>query len=114
MSDGPLIIDVSPRDGLQNDPVILEPDVRAELCRRLVATGIQRVEAVSFVHPSYVPAMAGAEEVVAALPDLRDETLVGLALLLKGRRDLRSRNLVPQRTLRTLRDDAEWAKEQMR
>lgn len=82
--DSPLIIDVSPRDGLQNDPVILEPGVRAELCRRLVATGIQRVEAVSFVHPRYVPAMAGAEEVVAALPDLRDEALVGLALNRRG------------------------------
>jgi isopropylmalate/homocitrate/citramalate synthase len=80
----PLIIDVSPRDGLQNDPVILPPEVRAELCRRLVGTGLRRVEAVSFVSPRHVPAMAGAEEVVAALPELRDEQLVGLVLNRRG------------------------------
>lgn len=40
--------------------------------------------------------------------------LVGLALALKGRHDLATRNLVPRRTLRTLREDAEWAREQMR
>jgi hypothetical protein len=41
-------------------------------------------------------------------------TLVGLAILLKGRRDMAARNLVPRRTLRTLQQDAQWAKEQMR
>lgn len=41
-------------------------------------------------------------------------TLLGLAILLKGRRDLAARDLLPRRTLRTLRDDAQWAREQMR
>ena len=59
---------MGPRDGLQNDEVTLEPRVRAELCARIAATGIQRVEAASFVHPKLVPQMAGAEEVFAALP----------------------------------------------
>jgi hydroxymethylglutaryl-CoA lyase/(R)-citramalyl-CoA lyase len=61
------LCDVGPRDGLQNHAVTLEPAVRAELCRRLAATGLPRVEAVSFVHPGRVPQMAGAEEVLAAL-----------------------------------------------
>jgi hydroxymethylglutaryl-CoA lyase/(R)-citramalyl-CoA lyase len=60
---------VGPRDGLQNDKVTLEPAVRAELCTRLTAAGLRRVEAASFVHPKLVPQMAGAEEVFAALPD---------------------------------------------
>jgi xanthine/uracil permease len=40
--------------------------------------------------------------------------LVGLAVALKGRRDMAGEKLVPERTLRTLREDAEWAREQMR
>ena len=62
------ICDVGPRDGLQNDKVTLEPATRAELCTRLAATGLQRIEAASFVHPKLVPQMAGAEEVFADLP----------------------------------------------
>ncbi len=80
----PRIVEVSPRDGLQNDPVPLAPAARAELCRRLAATGITLIEAVSFVSPRHVPAMAGAEEVVAELPELRDRTLSGLALNTRG------------------------------
>src|SRR4051812_43030043 len=63
------VCDVGPRDGLQNDKVTLEPATRAELCTRLAATGMHRIEAASFVHPKLVPQMAGAEEVFAALPD---------------------------------------------
>lgn len=62
------VCDVGPRDGLQNDKVTLEPAERAELCRRLAATGVPRVEAASFVHPKLVPQMAGAEDVFANLP----------------------------------------------
>ena len=62
-----VLCDVGPRDGLQNDEAVLEPAVRAELCARLAAAGVPRVEAVSFVDPRRVPQMAGAEEVVAAL-----------------------------------------------
>jgi len=61
------IVEVGPRDGLQNEAAVLEPAVRAELTRRLEAAGARRIEAVSFVHPKYVPQMAGAEEVMAAL-----------------------------------------------
>jgi isopropylmalate/homocitrate/citramalate synthase len=61
------ICDVGPRDGLQNEPDVLAPAVRAELCNRLAAAGLARVEAVSFVRDDRVPQMAGAEEVVAGL-----------------------------------------------
>ena len=61
------LCDVGPRDGLQNDAATLPPETRAELCRRLAATGLGRIEAASFVHPGRVPQMAGAEEVLAAL-----------------------------------------------
>jgi isopropylmalate/homocitrate/citramalate synthase len=83
--NAPLITDVAARDGLQNDSVVLAPDVRAELCRRLAATGLQRIEAVSFVSPRHVPAMAGAEEVLEALrDDLSGTTLSGLVLNDRG------------------------------
>ena len=62
------ICDVGPRDGLQNDAAILDAATRAELCGRLAAAGLPRVEAASFVNPKLVPQMAGAEEVWAALP----------------------------------------------
>src|ERR671918_3199964 len=62
------VCDVGPRDGLQNEPDVLAPAMRAELVNRLAAAGLPRVEAVSFVREDRVPQMAGAEEVVAA-PD---------------------------------------------
>jgi isopropylmalate/homocitrate/citramalate synthase len=60
------VCDVGPRDGLQNEPDVLAPAVRAELVTKLAAAGLPRVEAVSFVRDDRVPQMAGAEEVVAA------------------------------------------------
>ena len=74
------ICDVAPRDGLQNDPKILEPGVRAELISRLANAGLPRIEAVSFVSPKRVPQMAGAEEVVAAVDRREDVGLRGLSL----------------------------------
>ncbi|MBA4805216.1 MAG: hydroxymethylglutaryl-CoA lyase [Brevundimonas sp.] len=78
------IVEVGPRDGLQNEKVVLEPAVRAELVRRLEAAGARRIEAVSFVHPKYVPQMAGAEEVMAALPPAPGRSRIGLVLNGKG------------------------------
>ena len=77
------VCDVGPRDGLQNEPERLAPDVRAELVRRLAAAGVPRIEAVSFVHPERVPQMAGAEEVVAAAGEVEAE-LSGLVLNPRG------------------------------
>ncbi|HZW14937.1 MAG TPA: hydroxymethylglutaryl-CoA lyase [Brevundimonas sp.] len=78
------LVEVGPRDGLQNEKAVLEPAVRAELVRRLEAAGARRIEAVSFVHPKYVPQMAGAEEVMAALPHEAGRSRIGLVLNGKG------------------------------
>jgi len=79
-----IICDVGPRDGLQNEDTTLAPAVRAELCDRLAAAGVPRVEAVSFVNPKRVPQMAGAEEVMAAI-DRREGTIyAGLVLNERG------------------------------
>ena len=78
------IVEVGPRDGLQNEKAVLEPAVRADLVRRLEGAGARRIEAVSFVHPKYVPQMAGAEEVMAALPHQSGRSRIGLVLNGKG------------------------------
>jgi isopropylmalate/homocitrate/citramalate synthase len=78
------ICDVGPRDGLQNEPDVLEPAVRAELVNRLADTGLPAIEAVSFVHPGRVPQMAGAEEVVGALERREGVVYSGLVLNEKG------------------------------
>ena len=51
------VCDVGPRDGLQNEPEVLAPEVRAELVNRLAAAGLRRIEAVSFVRAERVPQM---------------------------------------------------------
>jgi isopropylmalate/homocitrate/citramalate synthase len=78
------ICDVGPRDGLQNQPVTLEPPVRARLVDLLAAAGVPRIEAVSFVSPKAVPQMAGAEEVVAEIERRAGVVYAGLALNEKG------------------------------
>jgi len=80
------VTEVGARDGLQNESTVLDPAVRADLVRRLAGTGVPRVEAVSFVHPRWVPAMAGAEEIMAGLEDDRrsDVALSGLVLNRRG------------------------------
>jgi (R)-citramalyl-CoA lyase len=79
-----VICDVGPRDGLQNESRTLEPAVRADLCDRLAAAGLKRIEAASFVNPKLVPQMAGAEEVMAALHRKPGVSYAGLVLNDKG------------------------------
>jgi hydroxymethylglutaryl-CoA lyase/(R)-citramalyl-CoA lyase len=83
-SGGVTVFDVGPRDGLQNEPDVLSPNVRAELANRLVDAGISAVEVASFVDPRRVPQMAGAEEVVAALTRVDGVVYAGLALNERG------------------------------
>ena len=78
------LCDVGPRDGLQNEPDVLAPPVRAELATRLAAAGLPRVEAASFVRPDAVPQMEGAEEVVAALDPREGVEYAGLVLNERG------------------------------
>jgi isopropylmalate/homocitrate/citramalate synthase len=79
-----IVCDVGPRDGLQNEPDVLAPSVRAELVDKLAATGLPRIEAVSFVRDDAVPQMAGAEEVVAAVERREGTELSGLVLNERG------------------------------
>jgi hydroxymethylglutaryl-CoA lyase/(R)-citramalyl-CoA lyase len=79
-----VICDVGPRDGLQNEDRVLLPAVRADLCDRLIAAGLRRIEAASFVNPKLVPQMAGAEEVMTALHRKPGAVYAGLVLNEKG------------------------------
>ena len=78
------LCDVGPGDGLQNESVTLPPAERAELCDRLLASGLRAVEAASFVNPRLVPQMVGAEDVVAGVRRREGAVLSGLALNERG------------------------------
>ena len=78
------LYDVGPRDGLQNEPEVLDVEARAELVQRLAATGLPAIEVASFVDPRRVPQMANAEEVVAAVGGTPGVTRAGLALNERG------------------------------
>jgi hydroxymethylglutaryl-CoA lyase/(R)-citramalyl-CoA lyase len=87
------LCDVGPRDGLQNEPEVLAPAVRAELINRLAAAGLPRVEAASFVRADRVPQMAEAEEVVAAIERREGTEYSGLVLNERGYERLRATSL---------------------
>jgi hydroxymethylglutaryl-CoA lyase len=78
------IVEVGPRDGLQNEKLPLEVDQKLEFIRRLEAAGARRIETVSFVNPRRVPQMAGAEEISAALRHEAGRSRIGLVLNEKG------------------------------
>jgi len=78
------ISEVGPRDGLQNEPDVLAPSLRSELVGRLAATGLGRIEAVSFVRDDVVPQMAGAEAVLTGLRETGDVDVLGLVLNERG------------------------------
>lgn len=78
------IVEVGPRDGLQNEARALPVAERVALVRRLEAAGAQRIEAVSFVNPKRVPQMAGAEDIMAALPPDPARSRIGLVLNMRG------------------------------
>ena len=88
-----IICDVGPRDGLQNEPGALDPATRAVLINRLAATGLRRIEAVSFVREDRVPQMSGAEEVVAAIQPREGVEYAGLVLNEQGYERLKGTSL---------------------
>ena len=57
------IVEVGPRDGLQNEAVSLDVATKVELIERLASCGLKNIEAGSFVSPKWVPQMAGSDEV---------------------------------------------------
>ena len=78
------IVEVGPRDGLQNEKVVLSTEDKVALINRLEAAGARRLETVSFVHPGRVPQMADAEAVMAGLSANPDVTRIGLVLNARG------------------------------
>ncbi|MEO0360101.1 MAG: hydroxymethylglutaryl-CoA lyase [Pseudomonadota bacterium] len=77
------IVEVSPRDGIQNEPTILQTADKLALIAMAVDAGAGRVEATSFVNPKRVPQMADADEVAAALPKGTGR-MIGLTLNRRG------------------------------
>jgi hydroxymethylglutaryl-CoA lyase len=78
------LVEVGPRDGLQNEPDIISTQSKLELIERMLGYGARRLEVASFVHPKRVPQMADAEDVIVGLPDRADTTYIGLALNKRG------------------------------
>ena len=78
------IVEVGPRDGLQNEKTLFEIEQKLEMIHRLEAAGARRMEVVSFVNPKRVPQMAGAEEIMAALPHKEGRSRIGLVLNMRG------------------------------
>ena len=74
------IIDVTARDGLQNESVMFSTEDKVDLIGRSISAGARRLEVASFAHPKYVPQMADAESVIAALPKNDDVIYIGLAM----------------------------------
>ena len=65
MADAVEIIEVSARDGIQNERALVSTETKLELIARAVAAGVRRLEVTSFVNPKRVPQMADAEAVMA-------------------------------------------------
>src|SRR5579862_4531473 len=61
------IVEVGPRDGLQNEPAAVPTDVKLAFIRRLADAGLREIEVTSFVRPDRVPQLADAEAVAAGL-----------------------------------------------
>jgi len=78
------ILEVGPRDGLQNESEIISTADKLGLIDRLLDAGVRRIEVASFVHPQRVPQMADAEQVIAGLPDRDDVSYIGLCLNKRG------------------------------
>lgn len=78
------IVDVSPRDGLQNEKVPVSTEDKLRLINELISLGARRIEAVSFVNPRKVPQMADADAVMAGVPRDTGASFIGLVLNTRG------------------------------
>jgi hydroxymethylglutaryl-CoA lyase len=78
------IVDVGPRDGLQNEKVEFSTDAKIAFVRRLADAGVRRMEVTSFVNPQRVPQMADAEAVMAGIPRDNGASYIGLVLNKRG------------------------------
>ena len=78
------LVEVGPRDGLQNEATIISTADKLALIRRAIDYGARRIEVTSFVNPKKVPQLADAEDLVAMLPERDDVTYIGLVLNRRG------------------------------
>lgn len=78
------LVEVGPRDGLQNEKQQVATADKLRLIERAIQYGARRIEATSFVNPRAVPQMADAEAVCAGLPDRADVTYIGLVMNRRG------------------------------
>lgn len=78
------IVEVGPRDGLQNETLNLSAAQKIELINLLSKTGLKRIEAGSFVSPKWIPQMANSDEVFQALPSRTDVQYSALTPNLRG------------------------------
>jgi hydroxymethylglutaryl-CoA lyase len=78
------LVEVGPRDGLQNESTLVATTDKVGLITRMIDAGARRLEVGSFVNPKRVPQMADTPAVIAALPDRADVSYIGLCLNQKG------------------------------
>src|SRR3984957_16437159 len=78
------IVEVGPRDGLQNESGVFTISQNLDLIGRLLDAGVRRIEATTVVNPKLVPQMADAEAVAAALPRREGVIFIGLVLNKRG------------------------------
>ena len=78
------IVEVGPRDGLQNESVLFSTAQKLQMIERAIEAGVRRIEVASFVNPKLVPQMADAEAVSAGLVRRDDVTYIGLVLNKRG------------------------------
>ncbi|WP_374544797.1 hydroxymethylglutaryl-CoA lyase [Rhodoblastus sp.] len=78
------IVEVGPRDGLQNESAFVATPIKIELIERLAAAGCRHIEATSFVSPQKIPQLADAAEVMRAIRRAPDVTYSALTPNLKG------------------------------
>ena len=84
MSESVLIFEMSPRDGLQNEPRRISTADKIDLVNRLSATGLRKIETASFVSPKWVPQMADGAEVMAGITRVPDVTYTALTPNMQG------------------------------
>jgi hydroxymethylglutaryl-CoA lyase len=78
------MVEVAPRDGLQNEKTLIATADKIALIERAIAAGSRRIEVTSFVNPKAVPQMADAEAVCDGLPERNDVTFIGLVMNARG------------------------------
>ncbi|HEV7612880.1 MAG TPA: hydroxymethylglutaryl-CoA lyase [Steroidobacteraceae bacterium] len=78
------LVEVGPRDGLQNESVLFTTSQKLEFIGRALDAGVRRIEATSFVSPKLVPQMADADAVAAGLPRRDGIIFIGLVLNKRG------------------------------